>query len=126
MSILIVDDDASIRDMLRLFLTHNGYAVVEASNGALALDVLRQSKQLPTLILLDLMMPVMSGAEFRAMQLQDQALAKIPVVLISAAENLQDMAPQLAVDMYIPKPLDFPELLATVGHFCGEAQTTNG
>jgi CheY-like chemotaxis protein len=126
MSILIVDDDISIRNMLRLFLSHNGYAVAEASNGAEALDMLRQTSRLPHLILLDLMMPVMNGVEFRDAQRQDGSLAHIPVALISAAENLQEKAPQLDADAYIPKPIDFPELLATVGRYCGDAQIQTG
>jgi CheY-like chemotaxis protein len=121
MSILIVDDEGSIRDMLRLFLSHNGYTVAEAANGAEALELLRQAPQLPDLILLDLMMPVMSGVEFRELQREDAALARIPVVVISAAENLQDKAPQLQADAYLAKPIDFSELLATASYYCDSA-----
>ena len=120
MDILIVDDDSSIREMLRLFLGLKGYTVALATNGQEALDYLEQSAQPPQLILLDLMMPVMSGAEFRAAQRQSHALASIPVALISAAENLRDTAPSLDAEAYLPKPIDFEALLSTVERYCGK------
>jgi CheY-like chemotaxis protein len=126
MSILIVDDESSIRNLLGLFLTHNGYAVDTAANGAEALQWLHQSVELPGLILLDLMMPVMNGVEFRATQRQHPALATIPVAVISAAENLQDQAPALDADVYLAKPIDFAALLTTVEHYCGKGREQGG
>src|SRR5262245_20335248 len=114
MDILIVDDDGSIREMLRLFLEMKGYTVSSAINGQDALDHLGQSAELPQLILLDLMMPVMSGVEFRAAQRQTPALAGIPVALISADANLRESAPIVNADAYLSKPIDFDVLLATV------------
>jgi CheY-like chemotaxis protein len=122
MSVLIVDDDSNIRDMLNLFLTHKGYTVATVANGQEALSTLRQAAELPELILLDLMMPVMSGAEFRGVQRQEPALAAIPVAVISAAENLHDKAPQLDADVYLAKPIDFAALLETVERYCGEGR----
>jgi CheY-like chemotaxis protein len=119
MDILIVDDDSSIREMLRVFLELKGYTVTSAINGQDALDYLRQTAELPQLILLDLMMPVMNGAEFRIVQRQDPTLASIPVALISADENLRDTAPTLDTDAYLPKPIDFDALLATIERYCG-------
>ncbi|HET9221522.1 MAG TPA: response regulator, partial [Roseiflexaceae bacterium] len=103
MDILIVDDESSIREMLRLFLELKGYTVASAINGQDALDYLRQSPEPPQMILLDLMMPVMSGAEFRAAQLRISALASIPFALVSADANLRDSAPILNVEAYLPK-----------------------
>jgi CheY-like chemotaxis protein len=122
MSVLIVDDDSNIRDMLSLFLSHKGYTVATAANGQEALDTLGQATEMPDLILLDLMMPVMSGVEFRDVQRQDEALAAIPVAVISAAENLQDKAPQLDADTYLAKPIDFAALLETVERHCGRGR----
>jgi CheY-like chemotaxis protein len=122
MDILIVDDESSIREMLRLFLELKGYTVASAINGQDALDYLGQSPEPPQMILLDLMMPVMSGAEFRAAQRQTSALASIPVALISADANLRDSAPILNAEAYLPKPIDFDLLLATVERFCGKSR----
>ena len=119
MQVLIVDDDSDIRDMLKLFLSHKGYQIATAENGAEALELLGQARRLPGLILLDLMMPVMSGAEFRDEQRRDEALAAIPVAVISAAENLQEKAPELNADEYLPKPIDFAALLEVVERHCG-------
>jgi CheY-like chemotaxis protein len=118
MSILVVDDDSGIRELLVLFLTHHGYAASAACNGLEAIDYLRQSSTRPCLIVLDLMMPIMSGVEFRREQQQDPQLAVIPVAVLSAAENLEEHAPELDVDTYLQKPIDFPSLLAMVERHC--------
>src|SRR5262249_11899283 len=116
MSILIVDDDAGIRQLVTLFLEHKGYQAVGVANGLEALEHLRDSQT--ELILLDLMMPVMNGAEFRDAQLHDSQLAAIPVVVMSAAENIDAHAPSLAADSYRPKPIDFGALIGLVERHC--------
>ncbi len=118
MSILVVDDDSGIRELLVLFLTHQGYAASSASNGLEAIQYLRESTTHPCLIVLDLMMPIMNGAEFRQAQQQDPRLARVPVALLSAAENLQEHVIALDVDACLQKPIDFPALLATVERYC--------
>ena len=120
MSILVVDDDAGIRQLLTVFLEHNGYHATSVPNGLEALTYLRSSLDLPQLIVLDLMMPVMDGAEFRRAQQEDPRLAPIAVVVMSAAENIQAQAPTLTADAYIPKPIDFDALLPLVEQYCGQ------
>jgi len=120
MSILVVDDDAGIRQLLTVFLEHNGYHAMSVPNGLEALTYLHNSVDLPQLILLDLMMPVMDGAEFRRAQHEDPRLAPIAVVVMSAAENIQAQAPTLTADAYIPKPIDFDVLLPLVEQYCGQ------
>jgi CheY-like chemotaxis protein len=71
MGIMVVDDEEGIRQLLTMFLAHNGYTAVSFSNGAKALAHLQESSELPELILLDMMMPVMDGAAFRHAQMQD-------------------------------------------------------
>jgi CheY-like chemotaxis protein len=120
MSILIVDDDAGIRQLVTLFLEHKGYQAASVANGLEALNHLRHS--LPELILLDLMMPVMDGAEFRQAQQHDPRLSGIPVVVMSAAENIEAQAPQLTADSYLPKPIDFDALSALVDAHCSRGR----
>jgi len=118
MTILIVDDDAGIRQLLVLFLEHKGYTATTVANGLEALNQLHAAQPLPLLILLDLMMPVMDGATFRLAQLSDSRIAAIPVVVLSAAENIAAQAPLLTADAYIPKPIEFDSLLQIVEQYC--------
>jgi CheY-like chemotaxis protein len=117
MTILIVDDDAGIRQLLTVLLTHEGYRAIGVANGEEALTHLLYTPSLPQLILLDVMMPAMDGAEFRLAQQQDPQLATIPVVVMSAAENLPPQTPPLTADAYVPKPIDFNVLLALVEQY---------
>ena len=95
-----------IRDVLAEVLTEEGYGVVTASNGWEAMKVLRQSNEPPCVILLDLMMSVMTGWEFRKEQQLDPALAAIPVVVLSAAQNLKTEATALGAAAHISKPIN--------------------
>jgi CheY-like chemotaxis protein len=109
-SVLVVEDDASLRDSLGEVLREEGFEVRTAENGRDALAVLR-SGPLPRVILLDLWMPVMTGEEFRAEQLRDPLLASIPVVVISAAREGRARATALGVQGYLDKPIDLDTLL---------------
>lgn len=122
MTILIVDDDAGIRQLLAVFLEHKGYPAVAASNGAEALSLLEQQRPLPQLILLDLMMPVLDGAGFLRTQRQNPELAPIPVVVLSAAENIQAEMLSLSADAYLPKPIDFAALIMLVEEYGSQAR----
>jgi CheY-like chemotaxis protein len=105
--ILIVDDDAAIREMLEVVLQVCGYEVDSAGNGAEALARLRSpSQDPPDLILLDLMMPEMNGWQFRAEQARDSALADIPVVLMTATTGEMSLS-----DPFIRKPFNQNDLL---------------
>jgi DNA-binding response OmpR family regulator len=126
MTILIVDDDAGIRELINLFLAHKGYASAQARNGSEALAYLQRHQPPPQLLLLDLMMPVMNGVEFRQAQQRDPTLAAIPVVVMSAAENIQAQAPALTANAYLPKPIDFDTLLALVEQFCSRSRQQGG
>jgi CheY-like chemotaxis protein len=119
--ILLVEDDAGIRDALALILGIEGYCVAAAGNGQEALDYLRQRPP-PRLILLDLLMPVLDGWHFRQEQRADPALAKIPVVILSAVENAPAEAARLGAAGYIHKPIETAPLLATVRLFAAPRQ----
>jgi CheY-like chemotaxis protein len=103
--------------MLALLLETEGYAVQSAANGREALAHLR-GRARPDLILLDLMMPVMSGWEFREAQKADPALADIPVVIVSAASEVGQKAVALQAAGYLQKPVDADHLLVLVRRLC--------
>ncbi len=114
--VLIVDDDDDIRSVIADILKGEGYSVSGAANGLEALASVRATK--PDLILLDLMMPVMNGWQFREEQEKDPALAAIPVVVLSAQGPRQSA--RIKAEAYIPKPFEFETLVSTVER-CGSA-----
>ena len=116
-SVLIVEDDPDVRESLAAILAAEGYQVLEAENGAVALDQLRRDVPV-CLILLDLFMPTMNGWTFRDEQLRDPNLAPIPVVVISADAAAARRASSLGVVSALTKPLDFDRLLQVVGEYC--------
>jgi CheY-like chemotaxis protein len=111
-SILIVDDDVDVREMLSQFFSIEGYAVATARNGQDALEQLRKGQQ-ADLILLDLMMPVMDGWQFRVEQQRDPTIAAIPVVVLSAVYNARERAALLGAVDYMQKPVEFDKLIET-------------
>jgi len=106
-------------DALRELLELAGHRVLCAGNGREALDRLRETGQVG-LILLDLMMPVMDGYEFRKEQLKDSRLASIPVVVLTADGRVREKARELQADRYLQKPLS-PSALLGVVNACGQA-----
>jgi len=118
-NILVVDDDAALRNTLVEALEEEGYRTTSASNGREALERLRSEKTPPAVILLDMMMPVMDGWAFRDEQQRDPQLAEIPVVVFSAQGNVKQMASEVSASAYLKKPVMLKELLAILGKFCG-------
>jgi CheY-like chemotaxis protein len=110
---LLVEDDFDVREALVETLRDRGYAVESASDGEQAMQLLRAGTR-PGLILLDLMMPRMSGSEFRMAQLMDPALASLPVVLLSADGRMEEKAVALKVEGAIRKPIDLDELFSVI------------
>ena len=115
-SVLVVDDDDDIREILRSLLSRQGFRVITAADGGEALERL-QAGERPGLILLDLMMPHVSGEEFRARQLAEPELAQIPVIVLSGAGAIQEFAGKMSVEV-IPKPIELSLLMSTVRRFC--------
>ena len=111
---MVVEDDADIADAVATTLEDNGYAVVVAANGQEALDKLRAGASRPSLILLDLMMPVMDGWQFRAAQAADPTLSDIPVILLSAHVDVRAAAGRIAAVGWLKKPMDLRDLLTAV------------
>jgi DNA-binding response OmpR family regulator len=114
--VLIVEDDADSRIMLATILTMQGYETITASNGAEGLALARQNT--PCLILLDLMMPIMDGEEFRDAQLADPTLRDVPVVVLTARHDGQKTAARLRAPSCILKPLNVRQVLNEVAAHC--------
>ncbi len=111
-SVLLVEDDKDIRDAVSALLESEGYTVLTAGNGKEALQVLEQGE--PCVVLLDLMMPVMSGWDFMNEVKKDKRLEDIPVVVVSAYSERKAEG----VRRVLKKPLDVPKLLAAVAEYC--------
>ena len=114
---LIVDDDFALRDALCAALEGEGYVVEAVANGKEALDYLRGGAR-PSLVLLDLMMPVMNGWEFRAEQRQDPELADIPVIVLSAFARGSGDEELRGIGQFLRKPFHLADLLAAVRAYC--------
>lgn len=111
--IMIVDDDADIRETVRSILEDEGFEVCDAANGLEALELLRDGAA-PAVILLDLGMPVMNGQEFRAAQRAEPDLAAIPIVVITAAGDSLDRARSLEPAVILSKPFRIETLMAAL------------
>ena len=113
--VLIVEDDVELRDMMAELLTLEGFVATAVANGREALEYLGKGNR-PDIILLDLMMPVMDGWEFRRKQQSDPALAAVPVVVLSALDHRR--AAEVDAVAFLKKPLDFDRLLELVRQYC--------
>ena len=114
-TVFVVEDDTDTREMLSRFLEMEGYQVESATNGRQALERL-QSGSRASVIVLDLMMPVMDGWQFREEQVRDATLASIPVIVVSAAGR--DRIDQIDANAVLLKPIDLDELLSCVTACC--------
>jgi len=114
-TVFIIEDDLDTRDMLARFLELEGYRVEAAANGRQALDRLSNGAA-ACVIVLDLMMPVMDGWEFRKHQVEDARLKHIPTIVVSAAGR--DRLAKISANAYLSKPVDMDELLEHVSQYC--------
>lgn len=110
--VLVVDDEADIRETIIEILREEGFDAFGAHNGRHALDLLAGLTQIPDAILLDLRMPVLDGLGFRSEQLKDPRLAGIPVVVISANARVREVAEELGAVAHLRKPIDLEALIA--------------
>ena len=115
MTILIVEDDADIRELMKIFLEADGYRVNVATDGLDALEELQRGPR-PALILLDLMMPRMDGEQFLK-QMRAGRYADIPVVIMSGHPAAEKKAEELNAAFCLLKPVEVDELLKTVRQF---------
>jgi len=110
-AILVVDDDASIRTTVSDVLDLEGYRVVTAANGVEALEHVEQNP--PALVLLDMRMPVMDGWGFARELVRREV--KVPILVMTAADNARAWAEEIGADGYVAKPFDLTDLIAAVG-----------
>ena len=109
-SLVVADDDSDILRLLERRLSRRGYTVVTAANGRAALDAVRRTR--PDAVVLDRLMPAMSGEEVCAALKADERTAAIPVVLLSAQASEREIVEGFGVgaDDYLTKPFDLEEL----------------
>jgi CheY-like chemotaxis protein len=113
--VLLAEDDDDLRDALADTLEDAGYTTAAFANGQDALEWLQGTSRPPSLVLLDLRMPIMDGWQFRERQIKEPAIAGVPVVLLSA---MSDTVKSDGVE-HLKKPIQSGELLAVVARYCG-------
>jgi len=118
MRILVVEDDEEFAYLVRITLQNEGYQVVTAANGRLALEYLdaAPSDQKPDLVVMDLMMPEMDGIQALRALKASEATAHIPVLMLTAVDKDDNVlqAWKTGVDYYLTKPLDPSDLVACI------------
>jgi CheY-like chemotaxis protein len=121
--VLLVDDDPAVRRTIARFLTFEGFSVVEAGNGQEALTYLRTGAG-ASVIVLDLRMPVMDGWTFRREQRLDPKLEKIPVVVLSGADEAR--FPELEAAAAFEKPVRMAQVAGAIRRLCAETKNPAG
>ena len=120
--ILIVEDEANIRELLRLYLEREGYTVLEAENGVEGIKKWKSDK--PDMLLLDVMMPVMDGLEAaRYIRWSNKENARdIPIIAMTANAFTEDRRRVLEAGMneHLAKPLESEVLIKTIANYCGK------
>jgi CheY-like chemotaxis protein len=122
-SILLVEDDDDIREQITEILSEEGYQVEAAENGKIALDYLKacSAEHLPGCMILDLMMPVMTGKQLMEITLQDPLFKHIPIIVASAKGSpSEDLLNIQGYVEKIKKPMDIEELFRVVETYCGK------
>jgi CheY-like chemotaxis protein len=114
--VLIVEDDPDLRELLESLLQHHGYSTDTACHGAEALE--RAERCPPSLVLLDLAMPVMNGWQFRERQLQTPAIADVPVICVTAECDANEKGDVLGAPC-LRKPIDMDTVMKAVRKACG-------
>lgn len=115
-NILIIEDDASIRELLVELLESEGYHVAQAINGLEGVHYL-QSQPKPDLILMDLMMPVMDGYGFLTEQMKNSKWSSIPVVVMSAEASAKEKLKPYTVTAFLAKPVELEAILDAVSRY---------
>jgi CheY-like chemotaxis protein len=119
MPVLVVEDEADVRESMEVLLEDEGLPTVFATNGSEALDLLRRPDFQACVIVLDLMMPVTDGWEFLEKRARDPKLRAIPVIIVSAYVGKDaDNALLGESDVFLPKPLFVGDLMSVIEKHC--------
>lgn len=118
--ILVVDDDEQSRELMEAMLIPNGYDVITAENGAVGVKLATQER--PSLILLDVMMPVIDGYVALSMMKNDSIIKDIPVIMVTALgfDLNKKLADRLGASGYITKPVNLSELLKQISRLLSD------
>jgi CheY-like chemotaxis protein len=112
--VLVVEDDADVRQALLDLLATEGFSARGAGDGREALRFLGDAQRLPDVIILDLLMPGMDGAQFRERQMKDPRLAKIPVLVLTGDGDYVEKMPSIRAGAYIKKPIRAEPLIRLI------------
>jgi DNA-binding response OmpR family regulator len=115
-TILLVEDDADTRDLMTAWLHAEGYRVRTARNGREALAELQN--EVPCAMVVDLMMPVMDGAELRRHQQIIRSVSRVPFILVSGEQHAERIARELDIADVLAKPFDAERLLSIIAYHC--------
>jgi CheY-like chemotaxis protein len=115
-TILLVEDDPDMRAYMEAWLKAEGYRVRSAGNGREALDIL--CNEIPCVMVVDLMMPVMDGVVLRRWQQQTPALSCVPFILVSGTHDAVTIGRSLGIHDIVEKPFDEEQLLDIVASHC--------
>lgn len=124
--ILVVDDDQTILNLMRITLEHAGYEVILAQDGQIALDHYRKDQL--DLAIIDIAMPVMDGYEvITEMKKIKSQTKRVPIAILSAhdQEVMRDYAAELGVDAYLTKPMSAKQIVTHVDRLLGEAESSS-
>ncbi len=119
-TILVVDDDDSIRSLLQQELSEAGYLIEQATNGKQALECIRKTR--PDLIILDVMMPEMNGFDVAAILKNDPQTMDIPIIILSIVQD-KARGYRIGVDRYLTKPIDTNQLFTEVGNLLEQGKS---
>lgn len=115
-SVMVVDDDPDVRESMSQLLEAKDYVVLQADNGQTALDLLKKELHFPSLVILDLAMPIMDGRRFLEIRAEDPILRDIPVVAVSG--NPPPPQQPKGIEAYLTKPVSVDRLLDVIQHKC--------
>ena len=116
--IFIIEDSKEIQNLIGDLYTNKGYKLDCASNGIEALEKLRVFEELPSLIFLDIGMPLMDGYQFRVEQEKDSALTEIPVIILTGDANAEVQSIRMGAHGHLQKPFSAGNLYSVVEKYC--------